>query len=69
MRPPQVARSLFAVAVLIIAGCVSAPQHGHVRRLLAFPGFDEAGKAAPGWTVEALDTVALLEYELAKAQR
>lgn len=62
-------RLFLAICGLLLAGCVSAPQHGHVRRLLAFPGFEDAGKAAPGWTVEALDTVAMLEYELAKAQR
>jgi hypothetical protein len=35
-----------------------------VSRLIAYPGFEDAGRMAPRWTIEALDTVERLENEL-----
>lgn len=49
-----------------LSGCVYVPARvNEVDRLIAYPGFQDAGKAAPGWTVEALDTVDRLQRELA----
>jgi len=64
-------RSRYAQIVLLVAlalpGCATTPQRSNeVRRLMAFPGFQDAGRAAPGWTVEALDAVAELEHELSQ---
>lgn len=58
-----------AILGLFLAGCVSTPPQNEVRRLMAFPGFEDAAKAAPGWTVEVLDSVARLEYEIHSAAK
>jgi len=59
---------IWLVAALILTGCATTATtpKGEVRRLMNFPGFQDAGRVAPGWTVEALDTVAGLEHELSK---
>ena len=62
-------RAVLSLLSLFLAGCVSIPPQGEVRRVMAFPGFEDAGRAAPGWTVEALDTIARLEYELNRLPR
>ena len=63
-------RAIPAILSLFLAGCVSTPPpQNETRRLMAFPGFEDAAKAAPGWTVEVLDSVARMEYELKTISR
>ena len=57
-------RAIPAIVGLFLAGCVSTPQGSEARRLMALPGFHAAAEASPEWTVEALDSVARMEYEL-----
>lgn len=55
-----------SILALLLAGCITTPRHGEAARLMAFPGFQDASKASPGWVVEALDSVAELEYQLSR---
>lgn len=48
-----------ALLLALIAGCTTPP--GQVDRLLAHPEFPTAAQAAPGFTADALKTIADLE--------
>lgn len=57
-------RALLVLSV-VLTGCVTPREYGNVRRLMAYPGFQDAANAAPGVMVEAMDTIDRLERQLA----
>jgi hypothetical protein len=54
----------FLAILALLSGCATPPMGDEVSRLIAYPGFEDAGRMAPRWTIEALDTVERLENEL-----
>jgi hypothetical protein len=53
-----------AVFIALLVGCVSSTRDtDHVRRLQQFPGAEEAFRAAPGFYVEAMQTIDQLQQE------
>lgn len=59
---------LIALSTLLICltACHSRTTPNHVRRLLEHPQFEQAKKAAPDWTKDALGTVNDLQRDLEK---
>lgn len=52
---------------LVLTGCVTTDaghRQDNVTYLQRFPGYQEAGKAAPGWVIEAMMIIDELEREL-----
>lgn len=60
--------TLLILAILWLSGCAT-PGEDHVRRLMAYPGFEDAHRVAPGFTVEVLQTIEQLQRERDSAIR
>lgn len=64
MKPAHSLRLFAIAAILLLAGCATAPGQDNTATLIARPDFKDAVKAAPLFVNECLLTITRLEEQL-----